>query len=466
MDTLFEEAAESRIALVVLAAGAGTRLSSALPKPLHPVAGLPMISHVLRAAEAVQPVAHVIVASHALAQSAFGREAAETMRVVVQDPPQGTGDAVRVAVSELGDDVDWILVLYADHPLVTGEILRSLVEQATATRPLVSLLTCEVDNAAAYGRIERDAEGLVCAIIEAVDDDPSARVGSVEINSGIMLLDASWARDGLTRIPRNKRKHEYFLTDIVGIAVQEASAKRPAVMTLLGDPAILVGVNDRVEQAVADAALRDRIRRDAMLSGVTLVGPETIFIDADVAIGSDTTILPYSYLLAGTTIGQRCSIGPTAFIERSEIGNDVRVTASFVRNSAIRDGSDVGPYSHLRNGTVVESGAHIGNFAEIKASHVESSVRIGHFSYLGDASIGEGTNIGAGTVTCNYDGTAKHRTEIGSNAFIGSDTMLVAPVVVGDGSATGAGSVVTKDVPPGAKVVGVPARAIRTKGSS
>lgn len=450
------------VAVVILAAGAGTRMKSDLPKPLHPVAGLPMIEHVIGASRPLDPSQIVVVASPELVAAWQPSETAPPISIVLQDPPLGTGHAVLTACQYI-EGANWIVVLYADHPLVTGDVLLRLVQEARSSRSLVTLLTCELGDARSYGRIDRDDQGHIHAIVEEGDDDPAARQGPVEINSGMMVIDGQWGVDALRRIPKNERKQEFFLTDIVALANAESQGERGRVTSVLGDLDLLLGVNNRVELAAADGLLRNRIRTDLMEAGVTLVGPETIFIDADVTIGRDSTILPHTQIGAGTRIGERCTIGPGSVVERASIGNDVRVTASFVRDSAINGPSDVGPFSHIRNGSVIDNQVHIGNFAEVKATHIHPGVRVGHFSYLGDASIGHDTNIGAGTVTCNYDGVAKHRTEIGADAFIGSDTMLVAPISVGDGAVTGAGSVVTKDVAPGAKVVGVPARAVRAR---
>ncbi|MBX3071825.1 MAG: bifunctional UDP-N-acetylglucosamine diphosphorylase/glucosamine-1-phosphate N-acetyltransferase GlmU [Thermomicrobiales bacterium] len=430
-------------------------MKSDLPKPLHPVAGLPMLAHVLDIAESLTPDEIVVVASPDLLQRDESEVLRSRARFVVQDPPRGTGDAVLQALSTLAPSGK-ALIVYADHPLVAPGDLRTLIDAAEAAR--VGLLTCVVDDAAGYGRIERDDNGVPVAIIEKVADDPARRAGRTEINSGVQLLDVAWATETLRILPPNPIKNEVFLTDLVAVAY-ESDAR--SVVAVEGSPETLLGVNDRAELAVVDMVLRRRIAVDLMRAGVSILGPETVFIDAGVDVGAGTVIRPNSLLTAGTKIGRECVIGPFATIEGSTVGDRSVVEASFVRSSTIGSDCHVGPWSNLRNDVLLDDHVHVGNFVELKASHLHSGVRAGHVSYLGDASIGEETNIGAGTITCNFDGTEKHRTTIGARAFIGSDTMLVAPLTVGDDAATGAGSVVTKDVNPGATVVGIPARQIR-----
>ncbi|HEY7035858.1 MAG TPA: bifunctional UDP-N-acetylglucosamine diphosphorylase/glucosamine-1-phosphate N-acetyltransferase GlmU [Thermomicrobiales bacterium] len=452
------------VALVVLAAGAGTRMKSKLPKPLHPVAGVPMIERILRAGRGADPVSTTIVVSPALSDLVERLGKTGEMTAVVQDPPLGTGDAVRRALPTIGE-AGWVLSVFADHPLLTASDFAAFVAGAKASRAQVTVLTCVLDDAQAYGRIERDAADRPIGIVNRADDDPARRVGRVEVNSGLTILRMPWAADALRRLEPSPHTGEYYLTDLLKLAVADAGPNPDPwpVATVTGPPDVIHGFNDRIELAAAEAILRDRIRRRHMLQGVTIVAPETVLIDDDVAIGQDTTILPFTILQGSTTIGADCRIGPHAVVTSAVIGDRVVVRSSTIADAQIGDDSDVGPYAHVRRGTRIGRHVHIGNYAELKNAELDDHVKAGHFGYLGDAHIGSGTNIGAGTVTCNFDGTAKHHTEIGPNAFIGSDSMLVAPLTIGAEATIGAGSVVTHDVPDQTTVVGVPARAIKRR---
>lgn len=451
--------AAAALTVVILAAGAGTRMKSDLPKPLHPVAGLPMLGHVLALAESLLPNEIVVVASPDIMRRDELAPFKGRARFVVQDPPRGTGDAVLAALRTL-PQVGNALIIYADHPLVVAADLMALREAFGQAR--VGLLTCMVDDAAGYGRIERDDAGNPMAIVEKVADDPAKRRGRTEINSGVQILDIAWATATLQTLPANPVKGEIFLTDLVAAAHSE-QVGGGNVVTVTGSPETLLGVNDRAELAVVESMVYRRTAHDLMVAGVTIRGPETVFIDVGVEVGPDTVLWPHTMLTTGTRIGRGCIIGPYATIEASSVGDRTTVEASFVRQSVIGSDCHVGPWSHLRNDVVIDDHVHIGNYVEIKNSHLQPGVRAGHVSYLGDASVGAETNIGAGTITCNFDGKEKHRTTIGARAFIGSDSMLVAPLTVGDDAVTGAGSVVTRDVAGGTTVVGMPARPIRRK---
>ncbi len=447
--------ARSSLSVVILAAGAGKRMKSKLPKPLHPVAGRPMMAQVLSVARALDPIDITIVGSPEIAQAVESVDWLENVAVAVQDPPRGTGDAVRTAL-DTGVTGSTVLVLYADHPLITAEMLSDLLGEFDPAAHRVAVLTCLLDDAAGYGRIERDGE-RIRSIVEKVDDDPVRRAGRSEINSGIMALDRDWAAGALRYLPVNARTNEYFLTGLVAMA----DAQTPnSVIGVEGAPEVLIGINDRLELAIAERHLRERKRRELMRDGVTLLAPESNLIDLDVEIGPDTTVGPGCILESGTRIGSECSIGPNAIIRASRLGDRVRVESSTVESSTIGNDSDVGPYAHIRAKTRIGMGVHIGNFAELKHALVGESTRIGHFSYIGDATLGKDVNIGAGSITCNFDGTSKHRATIGDGAFIGSDTMLIAPIEIGAGARTGAGAVVSRDVAEGATVIGMPAREV------
>jgi bifunctional UDP-N-acetylglucosamine pyrophosphorylase/glucosamine-1-phosphate N-acetyltransferase len=439
-------------------------MKSDLPKPLHPVAGVPMAQRVLHAGMGAEPQVVAVVVSPETTEIVSALRTEIPVIPVLQSPPRGTGEAARVALEAL-PDVDRAVVLFSDNPLLEAQHIRNLLERSTETGALVTILTAEVQDAAHYGRIARDAAGHAVAVVEKKDDDPALRKGErVEINSGIMVLDAAWARETLQALPPNPISGEYYLTDLIAAAV----AARPdptcwPVDTVTAPITAALGVNDRMELAEAERLAWERNRRRVMEAGVTLRLPETIIIEDEVEIEQDSVILPNTMLLGRTRIGSGSVIGPGAVITDCTLGKNVVVRNSTLTDAEIGDGSDIGPYAHLRRGTHLGAGVHIGNFAEVKNSELASGVKVGHFSYLGDALVGAGTNVGAGTITANYDGERKHRTEIGERVFLGSDTILRAPVKLGDDARTGAGAVVTKDVKPGATVVGVPARQIRRK---
>jgi bifunctional UDP-N-acetylglucosamine pyrophosphorylase/glucosamine-1-phosphate N-acetyltransferase len=421
-----------------------------------------MVQRVIGAGFGASPDDLVLVVSPETADLTTRLPQAGHAVTVVQDPPRGTGDAVRLGLAVL-PDVDRLVVLYSDHPLLEPASVANLLAGLRTSRAKLTVLTATLQDPAGYGRIVRDDSGRMVGIVERRDDDARQRSGPTEINSGMMALDAEWARRSLTLIEPSKATGEFYLTDLVSIAVGEAREDEPwPVAAVAGAPDDALGVNDRLDLAHAESRAWERKRERLMRSGITMRLPETIAVDEDVSVGADTVILPYSQLLGKTIVGSGCVIGPSAVIENSRLGDRVIVRSSTVEDSEIADDSDVGPYSHLRAGTEIGPHAHIGNFAEIKNAHLAAGVKVGHFSYIGDASIGEDTNVGAGTVTANFDGARKHKTDIGARAFIGSDSILRAPVRIGDDARTGAGSVVTKDVPDGATVVGVPARLVKS----
>ncbi len=451
------------VAVAVLAAGPGTRMKSRSPKHIHPVGGVPLVERIIRAGLAVNPDRMLAVVSPGMVEMPAMLDMEGQFETVVQESPRGTADAVRTAL-KVAPDVDYLVSLLGDNPLLTGEMVEHLLDHAIATGSRVTILTCQLDEAQSYGRINRNAIGQVTNIVEAKNDTPADRAGRTEINSGIMVLEADWAREALERLPLDTVTGEYLLTDLVAMAASEHQPGEPwPIATVEAPMEVSLGVNNRVQQAEADAIVRDQVRRKHMLAGVTMIGPETIFIDEDVEIGHDTVLLPGTILLRGTRIGIGCRIGPHAVLDKAEIGDHVTIRSSTIEHSRMESSSDAGPYAHIRGGSVIGEGVHIGNFAELKNTSMGRDAKSGHFSYLGDATVGQGANIGAGTITANYDGEKKNRTTIGDGAFVGSDTILVAPVTVAEGARTGAGSVVTKDVAPGATVVGIPARPIASR---
>jgi len=449
------------LAAVVLAAGMGTRMRSKLPKMLHPVGGRPMVAHALRVAESLSPRVVVIVVGHAADQvrAALGPSYAYAM----QESQLGTGHAVLQALPYIPADVETVLVLFSDTPLLSADTVRALVERHAASRARVTLLTAIAADPAAYGRIIRDnrnerGQGRVTEIVEA-KQATAAQWAITEINSGVACFDAAFLREALPALPPSP-SGEIYLTDLVARAFDvPTDDDRWPVAALVTDAEEAMGINDRAQLAEAEAALRRRVLRHLMRSGVTITDPATTYIDDTVIIGTDTTVLPGCVLRGETTIGEDCEIGPYALLNNSRIGSGCRVVASTLDDATMRDGSDCGPYSRLRGGAVIEGGAHIGNFAEVKNSTIGPHTAVGHFSYIGDATVGADVNIGAGAITANYDGTpVKRRTTIGDGAFIGSGTVLRAPVAVGAGARTGGQAFVNRDVPPGVTVAGVPAR--------
>ena len=440
--------------VILLAAGQGTRMKSDLPKVLHPLAGRPMILHSLQVAKKVSEERPVVVIGHAAEQvrQAIGDMAS----CIIQDPQLGTGHAVQQAESLLHGKTDLALVFYADMPLFLPETLRQLVETQKNNVGPVTILTVVADDPRGFGRVIRNPDGTVQAIVEETQATPE-QLAVHELNVGAYCIAARWLWDVLPRLPLSP-KGEYYLTDMVGLAVADGLKVQTLV---LDDPVEAIGINTRIHLAEAEAVLRQRINRAHMLAGVTFIDPQATYVDADVTIGCDTVVWPNVYLQGKTQIGGGCTIGPNAIIRDTVIGNRCEILASVLESAVLEDGVEMGPFARLRRGAHLAKGVHMGNFGEVKDSYLGPGVKMGHFSYVGDATIGEGTNIGAGTITCNYDGKKKYHTEIGKDVFIGSDTMLVAPVKIGDGARTGAGSVVTKDVPPDTLAVGIPARAIK-----
>ncbi|MEW6145509.1 MAG: bifunctional UDP-N-acetylglucosamine diphosphorylase/glucosamine-1-phosphate N-acetyltransferase GlmU [Thermodesulfobacteriota bacterium] len=438
------------VAAVILAAGIGKRMKSGTPKVLHPVLGRPMLSYVLDAVRGISPKKIVVVVGHGRddVKESLGSNG---VHFAEQKTQLGTGHAANCARGELAGFKGNILILNGDFPLITSKSLNSLVKKHIHERADVSFLTANVASPSGYGRVLRNGNGEVEKIVEEKD----ASLGEkkiAEINSGTYCVKAGFLWDSLRSISSGNRQKEYYLTDMIEIARKRS---RRVLGVLARDPSEALGVNDRVQMSEVEALLRKRINDSLMRAGVTMVDPGTTFISPDVRIGPDTVIYPNTYIYGKTVIGRGSSIGPGAWIEDSALGNGVTVRlSSYISGSVIGDNVTVGPFAHLRPGAEILDSAKIGNFVEIKKSRIGRGSKVPHLSYVGDAVIGKDVNIGAGTVTCNYDGFRKHETVIDDGVFIGSDTMLVAPVKVGRGATTGAGSTITKDVPEGALAIG------------
>ena len=449
-----------------MAAGLGTRMKSGTPKVLHTLCGRPMLAYVLDAwDEAVSETAAAAgsgdpagalrpVVVYSPPTAAVTEQFAERVAFALQDEPRGTGDAVRSALAAVPDDVTEIVVLSGDVPLVTGGDLGALLEARREDDAAIALASVFAADPALLGRVVRGEFGTVERIVEA-KDATEEELESNEINAGLYAFDAAWLRRRIDSLTESPATGELYLTDLVRIAREDG---RIVSAVTFEDDGRFDGINDRSQLAQAEWALRVRLNERHMAAGVTMRDPSTVYLDWDVELAPDVELEPNVILRGHTSIGQGSVIGAGSQLVDSVVGERVRVWASVVESSRIDDEASVGPFSHLRPGSTVGRGAEVGNYAELKNATLGAGAKQHHMSYLGDAEIGERANIGAGTITANYDGTQKHRTRIGAGAFVGVDTMIVAPRDIGEGARTGAGAVVTRDVPPGKLAVGVPAR--------
>lgn len=417
-----------------------------------------MIEHVLDALARAGVDRPVVVTGHG--GDLVEERVASRASTIRQEPQRGTADAVRVGLQCVNADVAQLVVTMGDAPLLTPELFGRLAD-AQAGGAKIALLTTMLDDATGYGRMVRDAEGRPSRIVEEKELAGTER-GLREINVGTYCFDAQWLRDNVGLLQASP-SGELYLTDLVAAAVAQ---QQPVTTVAVDRPELAMGINDRVQLAEAEATLRRRILEEHMRAGVTIVDPASTFIDADVEIGQDARIEPWTVLEGRTVIGQDAVIGPASHLSDSQIGPRTQVLRSVVEESSVAEDCQIGPFAHLRPGSEIGARCRIGNYAEVKKSRIGADTQQHHFSYLGDADVGEGVNIGAGTVTANYDGVHKNRTIIGDGAFLGVDTMLRAPVTIGRGAKTGAGSVVTKDVPDGKTVVGIPARPIEIRRRS
>jgi bifunctional UDP-N-acetylglucosamine pyrophosphorylase/glucosamine-1-phosphate N-acetyltransferase len=426
---------------VVLAAGLGTRMKSALPKVLHPLAGRPMIVWVLGSLAGVEVSHTVVVVGHgADAVAALLPDGVSTQ---VQQTQLGTGHATAVGVAGLPEHCDTVLVLCGDTPLISPALITGLVAAHQSSGNTATMVTTVVSDAGSYGRVLRDAAGVVTGVVEA--RDASAHEREIhEINAGIFMFDRASLNAALAQVGSSNAQGEVYLPDVL-----------PAMGASIGtfvsdDPDVVLGVNTRVDLATCETILQSRLRKALMLAGVTIPDPTAVYLDADVQVGRDTVLLAGVHLRARTVIGQDCVIGPNCVIEASAVGDGAHVINAVVRASQIGPGTSVGPYAFVRPGTELATGGKIGTFVETKNARIGARAKVPHLSYIGDAEIGEDTNIGAGNITANYDGFRKHRTTIGARVKTGSDCVLVAPVTIGDDAMTGAGSIITDPIPSGA----------------
>ncbi|HWE62650.1 MAG TPA: bifunctional UDP-N-acetylglucosamine diphosphorylase/glucosamine-1-phosphate N-acetyltransferase GlmU, partial [Chloroflexota bacterium] len=423
---------------IILAAGKGTRMRSHMAKVAHRIGGRPLIAHVHTAVSALGDVTPLYVLGH-LHESVRELLPAET-GVVLQEDQRGTGHAVRIAMDAVAPECAEVLVLYGDMPLITPETLQALRARHAERGARLTVLSAEVAAPHGYGRIVRAVDGTPLAVIEEKELTAEQRA-ITEINTGVYAIDAAWLRQALRDLPEHA-DGEYYLTDLVAQAAQQRGLE--VLPDALADE--VLGVNDRRQLAQAERLLRMRVNSTLMDAGVTLIDPASAYIAADATIGMDTIIEPQVWIGEGVTIGEGCYIGSHSRIVASAIGDRCVIMASVIEYAQVEQGVSIGPFSHLRVGAMLDTGVHVGNFAEIKNSSIGDGAKVPHFSYVGDATVGRRVNIGAGSVTANYDGRQKHHSTIGDDAFIGSGTILRAPVNIGAGGITGAGSVVTHDV--------------------
>ncbi|MEU4210265.1 bifunctional UDP-N-acetylglucosamine diphosphorylase/glucosamine-1-phosphate N-acetyltransferase GlmU [Streptomyces sp. NPDC026206] len=442
-------------AVVVLAAGEGTRMKSATPKVLHAISGRSLVGHVVAASRELDPEHLVVIVGHAREQvSAHLAEIDPGVRTAVQYEQNGTGHAVRMGLEELSDNgiaLDGtVVVVCGDTPLLTGETLRRLSGTHAADGNAVTVLTAEVPDSTGYGRIVRDeATGAVTAIVEHKDATEAQRAIR-EINSGVFAFDAQLLADALGKVRTDNSQGEEYLTDVLGI-LREAGHRVGAAVA--GDHREILGINNRVQLAEARRLLNERLLHAAMMSGVTVVDPATTWVDVTVTFEPDALVQPGTQLLGATHLATGCEVGPNSRLTDTTVAAGARVDNTVADSALIGEGALVGPYAYLRPGTRLGARSKAGAYVEMKNAEIGEGTKVPHLSYVGDATIGDHTNIGAASVFVNYDGVNKHHTTIGSHCRTGSDNMFVAPVTIGDGAYTAAGSVITKDVPPGSLAV-------------
>ena len=431
--------------VVILAAGQGTRMRSATPKLLHPLCGRPMVAWPIAAARNAGAAKVVVVdGPERRLQEALG----DSVIVSIQKQPRGTADAVKAAAEHI-DPEGTVIVLNGDVPLISEELLRGLGKAHAHAGAAATIATVVLDDPAGYGRVVRAPDGTVERVVEtkAPGDASELELHIREVNTGMFAFEGRPLLRALDEVRGDNAQGELYLPDVLPIM---RSHERTAVAYEIDDPVAMLGVNDRVALAEVRVLAQQRIHRQHMLAGVAVVDPNATVIDADVEIGQDAVIGPFSSLQGSTKVGARAAIGPLATLIDARVGEGASVVHSYVEEAEIGDRVSIGPFAYLRPGTVMREGSKAGTFVEIKNSDVGAGSKVPHLSYIGDTDIGEGSNIGAGTITANYDGTNKHRTEVGDRVFVSVDTMLIAPVQVGDSAYTGAGSVITEDVPPGA----------------
>lgn len=431
----------AQVTAIILAAGKGTRMKSQLPKVLHKVSGQSMVQHVLNAVEGAGVTNPIVVIGHGaeLVRDMLG----DRVSFVLQAEQLGTGHAVMQTKEQLGERAGDVIILCGDTPLITQETIAQLLDDHASAQGSATVLTAVLDDPTGYGRIVRSSVGLVEGIVEHKDATDQQRKIQ-EVNTGVYCFKIGDLFSALEQITPANAQGEYYLTDVLGILNQQG---KKVGATVLSDPDELMGINDRAQLAVAESIMRRKINHRVMMSGVTIIDPESTFIDAEAEIGPDTIIHPFTFIQGNTTIGSNCSIGPGSRLVNVTVADEVEISNSIVLESSIGAHTTIGPYAYIRPGTELAEHVKVGDFVEIKKSIIGKGSKVPHLSYIGDSQVGQGVNIGAGTITCNYDGRNKYVTTISDGAFIGSNSNLVAPVNIGEGAMTAAGSTITKNIP-------------------
>ncbi|MFP4498668.1 MAG: bifunctional UDP-N-acetylglucosamine diphosphorylase/glucosamine-1-phosphate N-acetyltransferase GlmU [Vulcanimicrobiota bacterium] len=444
------------IVAVILAAGKSTRMKTKTPKILHEIMGKPMIDYVLQATQGAGVTRNIVVIGHE--KEKIKDYLKDTVLYAEQNQQLGTAHAVLQALPHLSDFHGDLMVVCGDMPLLSENTLKEFALNHKNKNAKVSLLTAIMEDPARLGRIIRGRNGTVKAIVEAADATDEQLLIK-EVNTGTYIFDIDYLRELLPEISSDNAQNELYLTDSIELS-QKKNISVEA--TVCKDSLESLGVNNRVQIALAARVIKERINNQFMMEGVTIMDPSTTYIEASVRIGSDTLILPQTMISGKTLIKTGCTIGPNTHIENCRIGENVEIRESVLSESEIGDNCKIGPFAHIRPGTRLAEKVKIGNFVETKKSVINTNTKVSHLSYIGDATLGKNVNIGAGTITCNYDGVRKNPTTIEDGVFIGSNSSLVAPIKIGEGAATGAGAVATKDIPPYKLAVGQPARAIKT----
>ncbi|MGB7565804.1 MAG: bifunctional UDP-N-acetylglucosamine diphosphorylase/glucosamine-1-phosphate N-acetyltransferase GlmU [Prochlorococcaceae cyanobacterium] len=446
------------LAVAVLAAGKGTRMKSQLPKVLQPLAGATLVERVLASCRSLDPQRQLLIVGHQAERVEASLTALAGLEFVLQQPQQGTGHAVQQLLAPLAGFTGELLVLNGDVPLLRPSTLEKLLAQHRRSGAAVTLLTARLADPSGYGRVFSDGAGQVSAIIEHRDCNDDQRRNNL-INAGIYCFDWKRLADVLPQLTTDNDQGELYLTDSVALLDH-------ATHLQVADPDEILGINDRIHLAQCEAVLQERLRRHWMEQGVTFIDPASCTLSEGSRFGRDVVIEPQTHLRGATTVGDGCHLGPGSLVENSSLGSGVEVLYSVVRGAAVGDDCAIGPYTQLRPGTVLGKRCRVGNFVEVKNSQLADDCKVNHLSYIGDADLGTNVNVGAGTVTANYDGVRKHRTSIGAGSKTGANSVLVAPLNLGERVTVGAGSTITKDVPAGALALGRARQVIRENWSA